>query len=233
MMGYSYSQDDGPQMCFNGAKLWQFGWFNNRHKSIDASSGGYTGELRSMLENPDTNGPPVVIKVDNGNEDYFITFNRKAGFNSGTVEAGNQVTVTKAGNGNSYNESNLVAKLGNGGFFSEGPFSLQVNEINLSDDYASVELCYNGNCNSVPTQAPTSLSLCPDPSEKRIVVRVTTDTYPGETSWTITNKCNDEVILNVDEGTLTAKGEEYLQSICVQDGEYEFTISDQYGKCFC
>lgn len=23
MLGYSYSQDDGPLMCFNGAKSWQ------------------------------------------------------------------------------------------------------------------------------------------------------------------------------------------------------------------
>lgn len=222
MMGYSYSQDDGPRMCFNGAKLWQFGWFSNRHKSIDASSGGYTGELRSMLDNPDIDGPPVVIKVDNGNEDYFITFNRKAGFNSGTVEAGNQVTVTKAGNGNSYQESDLLAKLGNGGSFGEGPFSVQVNDIDLDNNSALVEVCYDGNCDS----------SCPDPNEKRIVVKINTDSYPRETSWKITNKCNDEVILAVAQDTLTASGEEYLSSICVPDSLYEFTISDQYGKIF-
>ena len=237
MMGYSYSQDDGPRMCFNGAKLWQFGWFSNRHKSISASSGGYTGELRSMLDNPDIDGPPVIIKVDNGNEDYFITFNRKAGFNSGTVEAGNQVTVTKAGNGNNYVESNLVAKLGNGGSFenTEGiNFSVQVNDIDLNENYALVKVCFDGNCDLVPTQAPTSLSSCPDPSEKRIVVRTTTDNYPRETSWKITNKCNDEVILAVAQDTLTAIGEEYLSSVCVPEAQYEFTISDSYGKIlFC
>ena len=219
-------------MCFNGAKLWQFGWFSNRHKSIDASSGGYTGELRSMLDNPDIDGPPVVIKVDNGDQDYFIVFNRKSGFNSGTVEAGNQVTVTKAGNGNSYMESNLLAKLGNGGYFSEGLFSVQVNGIDLNNNSALVKVCFDGNCDLVPTQAPTSLSSCPDPSEKRIVVRVNTDNYPGETSWIITNKCNDEVILAVAEDTLTTSGEEYLSSICVADSLYEFTISDRYGKIF-
>jgi hypothetical protein len=26
MMGYSYSEDEGPAMCFNNAKMWQLGW---------------------------------------------------------------------------------------------------------------------------------------------------------------------------------------------------------------
>ena len=109
---------------------------------------------------------------------------------------------------------------------------MEVNGIDLSNNSALVKVCYDGNCDLAPTQAPTSLSSCPDPSEKRIVVRLTTDNYPRETSWIITNKCNDEIILAVAQGTLTASGEEYLTSICVQEGQYEFTISDQYGKRF-
>ena len=49
----------------------------------------------------------------------YVAFNRQIGINSGTQEAGNQVTVVKAGGeGNSYAESDLVAKLSVGGSWS-------------------------------------------------------------------------------------------------------------------
>lgn len=34
MMGTSYPQKNGPVMCFNNAKNWQFGWYENRHTTV-------------------------------------------------------------------------------------------------------------------------------------------------------------------------------------------------------
>lgn len=168
MMGFSYSQDEGPVMCFNAAKNYQFGWFSNRHLDMSASgTRAYTGELRSILDDPDVAGAPMIIKVDNGNNDYFIGFNRKAGFNSGTVEGGNQVMITQAGNGNNYFESELLSKLSAGGTFTfvAGGVNVvvTVNSINTSGNgFASISVCFDGDCSTpapttaAPTSAPTS-----------------------------------------------------------------------------
>ena len=34
MMGYSYNQDEGPVMCFNGVKSWQLDWYPNGRETI-------------------------------------------------------------------------------------------------------------------------------------------------------------------------------------------------------
>jgi hypothetical protein len=34
MMGYSYNQDDSPNKCFNAAKSWQRGWYDDRHTTV-------------------------------------------------------------------------------------------------------------------------------------------------------------------------------------------------------
>ena len=38
LMGYSYSYDDYPYMCFNGAKSWELGWYSDGHVSVDTQS---------------------------------------------------------------------------------------------------------------------------------------------------------------------------------------------------
>ncbi len=59
----------------------------------------------------------VLVKInDISANDIFITYNRKRGINNGTMESGNQVTVTRAGGeGTRYAESELLAKLNVGG----------------------------------------------------------------------------------------------------------------------
>ena len=34
MMGYSYNQDEGPVMCFNGVKSWRLDWYPNGRETI-------------------------------------------------------------------------------------------------------------------------------------------------------------------------------------------------------
>jgi hypothetical protein len=50
-MGYSYSQDDGPVMCFNGAKSWQTGWYNPKSAVVTPSTGGcFEGNLYGIAD---------------------------------------------------------------------------------------------------------------------------------------------------------------------------------------
>ena len=159
-MGYSYGNSDTPVMCFNSAKSWQFGWYDQRHHTVDANSNrAYMGKLLSILDNPHiSTGHPMIIKIETGTStDYFINFNRKIGFNSGTQEGSNQVLITVAGEGNNYAESNLQAKLSAGQAWvaSVGTetVTVTVKAINvIGNGFANVDICF-GQC---PTNAPTA-----------------------------------------------------------------------------
>merc|ERR1711862_602155 len=43
MMGYSYSQDDGPVMCFNAAKSHQTGWYSDEVTVVTPGSDSADG----------------------------------------------------------------------------------------------------------------------------------------------------------------------------------------------
>ena len=45
MMGYSYSNDDGPIMCFNPGKSWSLGWYTNAYATADPLSQTWSGTL--------------------------------------------------------------------------------------------------------------------------------------------------------------------------------------------
>ena len=97
-MGYSYSNLNGPKMCFNSVKSWQSGWYrdgafgdktreNLSSECLDIDLYGIAG-----YSNPAASVVLVKFTV-NGNE-YFVTLNAAYGINSGTLEAANEVTVT-------------------------------------------------------------------------------------------------------------------------------------------
>ncbi|KAL3796919.1 hypothetical protein ACHAW5_005399 [Stephanodiscus triporus] len=119
MMGYSYSQDDGPVMCFNGAKSWQTGWLPTKSKVINPGE-FFESNLHGIADYNNAASSYVLFKInDSSATDIYVAYNRKKGINSGTVEAGDQVTITQAGGeGTSYAESELLAKLSAGGMWT-------------------------------------------------------------------------------------------------------------------
>ena len=166
VMGFSYSNNDSPLMCFNAAKSWQLGWYSSRHLTLSLNE-GYYGDLGSIVHN-DSDPIPAIIKINNNSSptDLYVTFNWKHSFNSGTQEGGNQVMVVETGEeGEGYSRSNLLGKqsVESRGYLLGGKIvSVTVNSINLSTGYANVEICY-GNCapTSMPSRKPT-----PNPSDK-------------------------------------------------------------------
>jgi len=188
-MGFSYAEDD-TYMCFNSAKSWQLGWYSTSAITIDASGVRvYEGDVAGVIENPFTVNVPQVVKLNTPiGDDFFLNFNRRSAFNSGTKEGDNQVMITTAGSeGNSYTPSILLAKLSAGGswtsdsvFNGEG-VTVTVNSIGTR---ANVKICV-GTCptvtdipssspNASPVVAPTggapSSSPSASPSASPVVV---------------------------------------------------------------
>ena len=102
MMGYSYSQFDGPKMCFNAAKSWQTGWFVDKSISIDPNSDAgscFNGDLYALASY--TSSPAdatTLIQLEStSGSNYHIGFNGAHGSNSGTNEHANRVLITTQG----------------------------------------------------------------------------------------------------------------------------------------
>lgn len=153
-MGYSYSSDDGPKMCFNAAKSWQLGWYSDKAIAIDPLlTSSWNGRLVGMAEYKKAGpGDMVVVKLNTPTSiDYYINFNRQTGINAETGEGGDQVlVVSQGGEGTSFASSRLLAKLSDGQSFDipnfEGSNSfaarITVNSIDTtsSPGYADVTI---------------------------------------------------------------------------------------------
>ena len=153
MMGYSYS-DDTTYMCYNPAKSWQLGWYNNKRESLNfRKRGGFNGKLIGVTDYQNTGaaGMYVNIKVDSSTPtDIYVGFNRQAGINSGTKEAANQVTVTTQ---TAQQKSELVGRLSQGATHTISNFDgtgkklfVKVNQINTaaSPPFADVDIYLEG-----------------------------------------------------------------------------------------
>jgi hypothetical protein len=170
MMGYSYSNDEGPVMCFNAAKSWQTGWYGpdgaHGDKTLEYSLGdGCLVKTLSGIADYDTTSNLVLVKVVNPNgsgADIFVAFNAKKDINSGTLEAGNQVTVVQVedGGGLVYSKSTLLDKLSSGATYTNSNFggdSLTVEVVNISgSDSAEVKIYFGSSCTVTPPPSPTN-----------------------------------------------------------------------------
>jgi len=69
---------------------------------------------------------------------------------------------------------------------------------------------------------------CVDGPETTIVVTVTTDNYPEETSWTLLDVCNSNQI-DSSCGNYGAVDTTYTDTVIACASDFEFAISDSYG----
>lgn len=117
MMGNPWAQDDFGRMCYNGAKNWQIGWYNDRKIMLTPLANPPGSEIMLQLvgvaDYLNTNSIPVVLKLETGtDDDYFISFNRATGVNVDNKQADDEVTIVKTGkNGVSASQSWLLATL--------------------------------------------------------------------------------------------------------------------------
>eukprot|EP00545_Synedropsis_sp_CCMP1620_P006689 CAMPEP_0119029482 /NCGR_PEP_ID=MMETSP1176-20130426/40541_1 /TAXON_ID=265551 /ORGANISM="Synedropsis recta cf, Strain CCMP1620" /LENGTH=760 /DNA_ID=CAMNT_0006985829 /DNA_START=47 /DNA_END=2329 /DNA_ORIENTATION=- len=172
MMGYSYSSDDSPKMCFNGPKTYQLGWFPAYHVDLSSSTSDFNwdGNLVGFAEkaNAVVGVDKMIIRIQDevANQDIYVHFNRQLSFNSETYEGGNQVMVaTRQGGGTFYSASTLVAKLGDLGKYSYPnfrgsgkPLIIEVLSMDLTTGRANVAVIFDP---VEPTPAPVSPTPAP------------------------------------------------------------------------
>jgi hypothetical protein len=164
---YPYSK-----MCFNGAKTWQIGWYDNNKMVLnpreDSSTTLTLVGIADFQNNPDNH--PVVVKIETQTvTDHFIAFNRAIGVNSQNDEADNEVTIVQSGNnGEGYSQSYLKATLTQDEIYiftnwqgTGQDLTVEATVINLSANpaYATVQVCL-GAC--PPEAACTTNVECDD-----------------------------------------------------------------------
>merc|ERR1712157_478351 len=142
----------------------QLGWYTDQQVTV--TIGGTFNLIGISDYGATTNNDKTNIQIPGDTEDFYVTFNRKSGINSGTVEGGNQVFVHKRPTGNGYGESDLVAKLNAGGYYDGASLSVTVLSIDLSSTppHASVQIGSSTPAPNIPpTPSPTN-SPTPSPT---------------------------------------------------------------------
>ena len=202
----------------------------------------------------------VILKVDNGDKDFYVGFNRRTGFNSGTQEAADQVTVVEQATG--YARSNLSKKLGSGDTFTIPNYQggsedviINVTSIDLSSSPARAHVsvyrasCPLGSCNSGCTsnsdcvsQQSCASGICNadgtcsfDTSQclsSTLRMEVSTDFYPEETTCQITDDCNNNVVV-MSGGPYNDDNTLYVHEMAVKPSKYTVRVYDSWGDGVC
>lgn len=206
----------------------------------------------------------VILKVENGSQDFFIGFNRQTGVNSGTQEAGDQVTIIRQASG--YAISTLMAKLQKGQSFTISNYQggsedvlIEVTDINLSATpaYAKVSVyrasCPPGSCNAgcggccstnsdCVSEQSCATGICNadgtcsfDTStclSSTLRMEVSTDYYPEETTWEITDDCNGGAVV-MKGGPYNQDNTLYTQEIAVNPSKFSVRVYDAWGDGVC
>ena len=159
VMGYSYSGHEGPKMCFNPAKSWQLGWYDDQCVEIYPQNQPWTGKLAGVANyNPNAQDESVILKLEDASNDWFIGYNLATGFNSQTQQAQNKVTVVQESpddNFPSYKISTLVAELDVGdtytikNYYGHEDVTVAVKELAAGPQgYAYLMIYMNDECGS-------------------------------------------------------------------------------------
>ena len=100
LMGNPSYGDDGPQICWNGAKSWESDWYEEDNITVDAKNGAtFDGLLVGVADWSSQVYIPgehkVVVEVPNSSgQNLYLMYNRKKGPNVGVTFAADEVTLT-------------------------------------------------------------------------------------------------------------------------------------------
>jgi hypothetical protein len=142
MMGYSYSQNEGPEMCFNAARSSDWGWYGTRENVFDFNtSASWSGQLIGLTDF-DLSSPEhtVVLRIprpNSGLPTVHMTYNVAEDFNVGTKEFQNRVTIVEA---TPTTTSNVLASLGVGESYQFPYFDGSDRDLTISVTSQTTEL---------------------------------------------------------------------------------------------
>jgi hypothetical protein len=151
MMGYSYNEYFGPKMCFNPAKSWQLGWYEDQSIEWNPNDGTFVGTLVGVDDYGNDYNQFVVLKLTHSwQENIYIGYNRAKGYNLETRMSADMVTVVKADDG--FSPSMYVDGLSPGESFTIGSFGLYGKDLTIhfigtgvTEDEAELAISY-GDC---------------------------------------------------------------------------------------
>mmetsp|Transcript_5042 Transcript_5042/g.5848 ORF Transcript_5042/g.5848 Transcript_5042/m.5848 type:complete len:677 (-) Transcript_5042:124-2154(-) len=98
-------------------------------------------------------------------------------------------------------------------------------------DWLKKEICERSEAPRPSYCAPLTPNPTIECNQSRMTIEVTTDNYPEETSWTLSDTCNNDEELasrNNFFGTET-----HVNEVCVTSSKFNFTINDSYGDGIC
>lgn len=176
----SYAQRNGPLMCFNAFKHWEFGWYSGQTRTI---TGDWSGDLVAFTDAQVAPSKDVILKLG----DIYMQFNRRKGKNAGTREKADEVVLVQGQQGSSRSE--VLAGLGSGETYSVDGVTIEVCSMNFNSgyDYAQVSIYQKGassGCKSIK-----SSGNCQDDDERSFVF----DGHVRNCRWVAlfgSNNCN-------------------------------------------
>ena len=244
-------------MCFNPAKSWKLGWYTNQYATFNGNVDSRTYTLNGVVNyNKNDSAKKVSVRVlSGGDADYYIGYNRAVGFNAGTREAANQVTIIQAKT--SYAASKLVAKLGQNQKKTlvpnyKGPGrDLVAHFKSISQGKnAIVEVFVTGSAPSPtpnPTKQPTprptpqpTPAPTPQPNNggcsgnrASFKMEVQLDEYGDlDNSWQLIRRNGNLQVKS--RPSFAQRNKKYTDEVCLQKGQtYDFIMDDSYGDSLC
>ena len=124
-------------MCFNAAKSWQLGWYDDKSSEVKPEDGAFTGDLSAFVDYKNVpTGGNVLIKVGT----KYLIFNKAKGINAETQEFANAITITDMPRDGDF--SDAVGSLGSNG---------ATYRFGHSGSTAIIELCSTQNTGGVET----------------------------------------------------------------------------------
>jgi len=258
MMGNPSYDNNGPQICWNAAKSWESGWYEEDSVTVTPSASGefiqLVGVADWVTEKYTRGMHRVVLQILDSSIandlDYYVIYNRAKGPNAGVNFAKNQVTIST---GKAREVSWHQAGLAEGQIFrkpgyNSGSQDLVVKVCEMSTgtevmpDTAGV-LIYLDNgqeadngpkCGDTTTNAPTPVATSMCGVDHLIEVDITTDLWPTEISWELFDICTGSEILLKAKGSAgyagyTQNQAQDIDKTCAPPGEYLFRIYDSVG----
>mmetsp|Transcript_17221 Transcript_17221/g.39802 ORF Transcript_17221/g.39802 Transcript_17221/m.39802 type:complete len:784 (+) Transcript_17221:187-2538(+) len=172
MMGSYNGNDDAPQLCYNAAKSWFLGWYDDAHQQVSTND-YWEGKLVAIPDRvePGFSDPKNIYRsiVNIGN--LYLQFNRKKYPTLGLLpEDTNRVSVVKQSDQSMGTESwKLGDSLGAGEKVVDGNLAVKVLSINMKADipYAEVAV-YNKQKFDEPMMQSSSSNTNPTMSPIKI-----------------------------------------------------------------
>ena len=175
-------------VCFNGAKSWQLGWFEDKYlHTFKADNKTWEGKLIGQVDyNPNLNGTEfkIILKLEgltgDLRPDYYIMFHRVPGDDfpaDASYDNNNTVTIVTPGNA----RSNLEKVLRANETFQKDNFKVTVKSIEINENqvpaFAEVAVEMLGQVTAVPTSTPPTTS----PPTTSLPTATTTTAMPTST----------------------------------------------------